>query len=156
MRAVRQFRRAEWPEKPFLRKLDVKMALVAADRQPGAGKGVLGRRVERGRVPGLADGLQRGGQIAAVVGQDWSSRAELGLPGGRFGVGAKVIVEGKWARDPARRAEVTQPGVSTPGPGPQTAFPSPVGPAPRRELSNRRNLSALWGVGDGGALSPWG
>lgn len=53
-------------------------AFVVEDFDPAAGEGVVDGLVEGGEVADLADGLQGGGQVGAVVGEDGGAGAHLG------------------------------------------------------------------------------
>jgi hypothetical protein len=48
---------------------------------------VVDHRIERGTVADLADGLERRGQVAAVLGLDRRALPEPGLPGRRADLG---------------------------------------------------------------------
>ncbi len=77
----------------MLRKQHGELAVAVFDVDTRARKGVLNRGIERRPIADLANGLQRGRQIAAIVREHRRARADLRVARGRVGIGAKVIVE---------------------------------------------------------------
>ena len=92
--AVRQLRRRQWPQQPFLIELDSKTPTGhRIDLQPRAGEGVTDGAVQDLRVAHFEDGLQGRCEIAAIVVQHRRARAQLRLTHRRIRVGAKVIIK---------------------------------------------------------------
>ena len=68
-------------------------AALAFHGEAAAGEGQVDGVVQRGGVAGLADRLQRGGDVCPVVAHHRRPRADLAGAGGRGGVGPDVVVE---------------------------------------------------------------
>ncbi len=92
--AVGQLGRRQRAQQPLLAQGDAEApARLAVDAQLRAGKGIGDGTLQRLAVADLADGLQRGRQVAAVVVQHRRAGAQLWLACRRLGVGAEVVVE---------------------------------------------------------------
>lgn len=92
-RAVRQFGAAQRAQQASLLHVDPEPSRSGRDRDRGAGEGVGDGGVEGLNVSDLENGLDRGGDIGAVVAEHRRARADLGMACRRVGVGAEVIVE---------------------------------------------------------------
>ncbi|MNP06866.1 hypothetical protein D3C76_988670 [compost metagenome] len=68
-------------------------ARLEVELQTRTGECVADRRLQRLGIADLADGLQCGGEVAAVVVQHRRARAQLRLARRGIGVGAEVVVE---------------------------------------------------------------
>jgi hypothetical protein len=92
-RAVGQLGGLERPEQAVLLHLDLEPSALPLNRDPGPGKCVGDGLLQRRPLADLADGLERGGKVAAVVAENRRVGPDLRQPRRRGGIRPEVIVE---------------------------------------------------------------